>query len=278
MQDLLICTDLDRTLLPNGPHPESVEARPMFARFVAHPEVLLAYVSGRDPARIEASIQGYSLPSPQWIVADVGSTIFRRAGGRWEPLEAWSQWIAEDWQGRPASDLVPLFQDLAELTLQPPDRQSRHKLSYVFPLTADQESLPARMEALLDQQQVRASLVISADEPTGVGLLDVLPPRSGKRQALAFLLQSCGLTEEQTLFAGDSGNDLSVLVSSLPAVLVANAHPSVRQRARSEASASGTSAHLYLAEGDFLGMNGNYSAGILEGIAHFHPDALRWMH
>jgi hypothetical protein len=29
-----------------------------------------------------------------------------------------------------------------------------------------------------------------------------------------------------------------------------------------------------LARGDFLGMNGNYSAGILEGIAHFHTDVL----
>gem|GEM_PF-4546436 len=29
---------------------------------------------------------------------------------------------------------------------------------------------------------------------------------------------------------------------------------------------------LYLARGAFLGMNGNYSAGILAEIAHYHPD------
>ncbi len=277
MQKLFLCTDLDRTLLPNGPHPESAQARPMFSRFVAHPEVVLAYVSGRDLARIEASIQTYSLPMPEWIVADVGSTIFRRAGVGWEQLDAWSHWIAEDWQGRPASDLAFLFLDVAELTPQPLDRQSQHKLSFFFPLTIDRESLSTKVEALLDQHDVRASLVISADDTTGVGLLDVLPRRSTKLHALEFLLQATDLTAELTLFAGDSGNDLSVLVSSLPAVLVANAHPSVRQRARSEACRSGTSADLYLAKGDFLGMNGNYSAGILEGIAHFHPDALRWM-
>ncbi|MCI5126782.1 MAG: haloacid dehalogenase, partial [Candidatus Electrothrix sp. AR5] len=28
---LLVCTDLDRTLLPNGPQPESPGARPAFA-------------------------------------------------------------------------------------------------------------------------------------------------------------------------------------------------------------------------------------------------------
>lgn len=27
-ESLLICTDLDRTLIPNGPQPESSEARP----------------------------------------------------------------------------------------------------------------------------------------------------------------------------------------------------------------------------------------------------------
>ena len=34
---------------------------------------------------------------------------------------------------------------------------------------------------------------------------------------------------------------------------------------------------LYLAHGGFLGMNGNYSAGILEGVAHYHPDTRLWM-
>jgi hypothetical protein len=36
-------------------------------------------------------------------------------------------------------------------------------------------------------------------------------------------------------------------------------------------------AAFYQAQGGFLGMNGNYSAGILEGIAHYHPDTLPWM-
>jgi hypothetical protein len=34
---------------------------------------------------------------------------------------------------------------------------------------------------------------------------------------------------------------------------------------------------LYIARGDFQGMNGNYSAGMLEGIAHYHPKTLAWM-
>ena len=34
---------------------------------------------------------------------------------------------------------------------------------------------------------------------------------------------------------------------------------------------------LYIARGGFMGMNGNYSAGILEGFVHFIPQAAAWL-
>jgi hypothetical protein len=83
-----------------------------------------------------------------------------------------------------------------------------------------------------------------------------------------------GFGGDEVLFAGDSGNDLSVLASELPAVLVANAAESVRGEAVTVAQSNGTTPHLYLAQGGFWEMNGNYSAGILEGVAHFRPDLL----
>ena len=44
MRKILLCTDLDRTLIPNGPHVESPGVRDMFAAFVARDDVQLAYV------------------------------------------------------------------------------------------------------------------------------------------------------------------------------------------------------------------------------------------
>jgi hypothetical protein len=73
------------------------------------------------------------------------------------------------------------------------------------------------------------------------------------------------------LFAGDSGNDLTVMASHLPAVLVANASDEVREQALELARRNGLVERLYLARGGFLELNGNYAAGILEGVAHFHP-------
>jgi sucrose-6-phosphatase len=54
-------------------------------------------------------------------------------------------------------------------------------------------------------------------------------------------------------------------------VLVKNAPPEVREEAVRIADERQTRDALYLAKGGYLQMNGNYSAGILEGIAHYHP-------
>ena len=274
MKRLFICTDLDRTLLPNGEQPESPGAREVFARFVSRPEVSLAYVSGRHLALVEQSIHDYELPEPDWIVGDVGSSIYQRTGDGWSFLASWSQHISQDWQGHTAADLAPLFADVSPLSLQPEDRQNTYKLSYFIPLDAH---LPALMHALrhaLEAHRVSASLIYSVDEQASIGLLDVLPERATKLHAIEFLIQEQGLAPGQTVFAGDSGNDLPVLISPVPAVLVANAHADVVDQAMREAARCGTVDTLYLAKGDFMGMNGNYSAGILEGIAHFHGDVI----
>ena len=60
-------------------------------------------------------------------------------------------------------------------------------------------------------------------------------------------------------------------------MLVANAEEDVRQRVLEIASSRDALDSLYLASGGFLGMNGNYSAGILEGVAHFLPEISEWL-
>jgi 3-deoxy-D-manno-octulosonate 8-phosphate phosphatase KdsC-like HAD superfamily phosphatase len=92
-----------------------------------------------------------------------------------------------------------------------------------------------------------------------------------------FLMRHQGFDVSNTVFAGDSGNDLPVLASAIPSVLVANAAYDVAVQVKIQAIKQGTMAAFYQAQGGFLGMNGNYSAGILEGIAHYHPDALLCM-
>ncbi len=280
MQKLFICTDLDRTLLPNGKQSESPEARTIFARLVSRPEVCLAYVSGRNLSLVQEVIQEYNLPSPDFVVGDVGSSIYQFNGDIWQYYQNWSQEIASDWQGLNSIDLQPLFADIVDishLTLQESDKQNRFKLSYYLPLEVDNQALQACMHLRLQEQNIAASLIYSIDEANGIGLLDILPANATKFHAIEFLRCQLGFDYSNTIFAGDSGNDLPVLVSDVPSILVANAHENIIKTALLQTQSQGNMNNLYLAKGDFLGMNGNYSAGILEGIAYYHPHTKQWM-
>jgi HAD superfamily hydrolase (TIGR01484 family) len=272
MSRLLLCTDLDRTLLPNGAQPESPAARRRFGEFVAQQPVTLAYVTGRHRALVERAVSSYGIPVPDFVISDVGTRIHDLRGGDWQTWAAWEQAIDRDWGGLDHRALQGLLSDLTALRLQERSKQSAHKLSYYVPLQTDRRVLCEGVEQRLQAAGVRANLVWSVDEPNGVGLLDVLPASAGKLEAIRFLHTELGFREDETIFAGDSGNDLPVLASSLPAVLVANAADEVRAEAQAAAAVQGAADRLYLARGGVLGMNGNYSAGILEGIAHFHPE------
>ncbi|HXH65077.1 MAG TPA: HAD-IIB family hydrolase [Mariprofundaceae bacterium] len=272
MRRFLLCTDMDRTLIPNGAAPESAGARPLFARLAARPEVTLAYVTGRHRALIEEAIREYRLPQPDFAIADVGSTIYELGHGAWWQWDEWDQEIDQDWQGKGAGDIHRLLPEMPELTLQEPEKQNRHKLSFYLPLAADARRIREEIGRRLKAAGVRANLIWSVDEQLGIGLLDILPARANKRHAIEFLMRRHGFDHADTVFAGDSGNDLDVLLSPIHAVLVANAGDDVRAAARSAPQAS-----LFLARGGYLGMNGNYSAGILEGLAHYLPDVDAWL-
>jgi sucrose-6F-phosphate phosphohydrolase len=274
---LFLCTDLDRTLLPNGPQPEAASARDRFARLAQRRGVTLAYVTGRHRALVEQAIANYGLPQPDFAITDVGTKIHAYEQGAWQPWLDWEREIATDWAHHDRAALARLFFDLKPLRLQEVAKQNTHKLSYYLPVQANQEELQHVMQQRLRKNGIRASLVWSIDEPAGVGLLDVLPERATKLQAVQFLRQQLGFELTQTVFAGDSGNDLEIMASEVPSVLVANATNEVREAAIQQARANGHAASLYLARGGYLDMDGNYSAGILEGVAHFQPDFARWL-
>lgn len=280
MEQLFICTDLDRTLLPNGKQPESPAARSIFTRLVSRQEICLAYVTGRNLSLVQEAIQNYNLPLPNWIIGDVGTTIYQFFDDQWQYWQSWTQEIADDWKGLNASDLEPLFTDLTDkspLTLQEPDKQNRFKLSYYLPLDIEKDPLQQNISRRLKQHNIAASLIYSVDEIAEIGLLDILPAQATKLHAVEFLMGQLGFDYSNTVFAGDSGNDMQLLVSAVPSILVANAHDDIIKQAQIQIKEQGNTNSLYLAQGGFLGMNGNYSAGILEGIAYYHPNTQQWM-
>lgn len=275
---LLICTDLDRTLIPNGPQPESPYARDYFYKLVSRTEVTLAYVSGRHRQLVEQAISNYHLPVPDYVIGDVGTTIYHVGLEHdWQQQLAWEKEIAHDWGEHSHADLKALLQDLSVLRIQENGKQNDYKLSYYVPLQSDCNNLSNIIRTRLEAENIKANQIWSVDEPNGIGLLDILPARASKYHAIKKLMALQGFDDNNTVFCGDSGNDIEVLASAIPAVLVANSQSEVQQRARQLADEMDHSEQLYLADDHFMGMNGNYSAGILEGIAHYHPQTKTWM-
>ncbi|HFD92270.1 MAG TPA: HAD-IIB family hydrolase [Gammaproteobacteria bacterium] len=275
-ETILLCTDLDRTVLPNGHHPESANARALFSRLVSHEQLLLVYVSGRDERLLHEAIARYSLPEPDFAIGDVGSTIFETTP-RWHAMPAWHEEIAPDWGGADHEQITRLFNDLEILRLQEPEKQGRFKVSYYLPADTDTQWLLPEMERRLQQHGIHANLIWSIDDIEGVGLLDILPRSANKLHAIQFLRRRLDIPEARTVFAGDSGNDLPVLCSGLQSILVANAREDVRQAALHALEEQGLTGRLYLAKGGFMGLNGNYAAGVVEGVAHYFPETRAWI-
>jgi len=269
---LLLCTDMDRTIIPNGRQPEHPQAREHFRKLCGLPVVKVVYVTGRHIQLVEQAIADYQLPKPDYAITDVGTKIYHREQAEWTEIRDWQKQIADDWHGKSHDQLQQALSRFPELTLQEQNKQNDFKLSYYLSLAADRNKILQQVDRQLTQLGVAASLIWSIDEPEQIGLLDVLPRNATKLHGIEFLQQYLGYDPREVLFAGDSGNDLPVLGSSIRSVLVANAEAEIKQQARQLAEQNGYAEALFLARQDNFPLGGNYSAGVLQGIAHFAPE------
>ena len=187
---LLICSDLDRTLLPNGDQPESPGVRDMFSRLVSRREVHLAYVSGRDLALVLDAIETYRLPVPQFIIGDVGTSIYAPSPEEWSLSIPWQAVILEDWRGWLPARLMEELDAIAGMTLQEPARQGPAKISFYIDGGTDRSELERTVRTHLERLGVRYRLVWSKDEAEYRGLLDILPSSASKLHAIEFLITS----------------------------------------------------------------------------------------
>ena len=278
MKTILLCSDMDRTVIPNGEAEESPQARQRFTRLASHPDVNLVYVTGRDRRLVKTAIDQYALPTPVAAICDVGATLYHIHEGIWKPNPAWETEIGRQWKGYAHDDITRLLADVKpeKFYLQPPEKQNRFKISYFADISLDMGRLREEVAGVLDQKGIPANIICSVDTAKNLLLIDILPPRANKLLAIQFLIKQQELDENRVVFSGDSGNDLDVLTSGMQAILVANAADDVRQTAAAQLAQKGQSERLYLAKGDFKGMNGNYAAGVLEGMAHFFPETATW--
>jgi HAD superfamily hydrolase (TIGR01484 family) len=268
---LLLCTDMDRTVVPNGFQPEHPDARKLFKRFCAVAGVTLVYVTGRHIDLVKHAIYIYALPVPSYVISDVGTKIYRMVEEKWSEMLEWQVEIEKDWKGKTPEDIKRVLDPISELILQESRKQNTHKLSYYLPLYLDNEDIIRRMESALANVDIDVSIIWSLDEPKNIGLIDVLPRHANKLHAIEFLQRKLKYSDEQVIFAGDSGNDLPVLSSHINAILVANSSTDIKAEAQQLALENSNSQALYIANSTDFNIDGNYSAGVLQGVWHYAP-------
>ncbi len=274
---LLLCTDLDRTLIPNGAAPEDPAARGLLHTLCAHPGVTLVYVSGRDRQLVADALEAYALPRPAYAITDVGSTIYRLHGDTWQRLEPWLELLRREWPEGTVEQIKTVVDGVAGVVLQEPHKQNLFKVSYYVSLQQPTDDLRQKIAQTLSAAGIGANQIWSHDEVTRVGLLDILPTAADKYRAIRFLQKLLDFADTELVFAGDSGNDLQVINSDIPSILVANTAPDIKQAALDWARRRQRLGALYIARGAGPLASGNYSAGVIEGVCHFQPALQAWL-
>lgn len=268
---LLICTDLDRTLIPNGTQPDTPGSLRLFTDIVHSRGVLLAYVTGRNIDQTLQGITEFMLPTPAYVISDVGASIYVQTDDKWIRDELWDNCLARDWTAETRKKIEYSVNQIPQLRLQEREKQGRFKISFTADDSADMGCIQKEIKQRADETHGPYNIISSFDEGEKRHLIDILPRKASKLKALEYLAQSLGIPLSRTVFSGDSGNDMDVLVGPVKGILVANAAQYVKETALGLSERSGTLDRIYIAKGG-PGMNGNYSAGIIEGLVHYFPD------
>jgi len=198
-----LATDLDGTFLGGS---DAARARLYDWIKANRGSVGLLFVTGRDPAFITDMVRD-GLPRPDYVVGDVGTTIAEVAhDATLHPIAELEAEIAALWDDRGA-EVREALDGQPGLTLQP--TQFRYRVSYDM----DPEQFREATADLV--RDMGLDPLISADQ-----YFDVLPPGVSKGPSLRRLIAYLGVPDDRVLAAGDTLNDLSMLVCGLPAVAV----------------------------------------------------------
>jgi glucosylglycerol-phosphate synthase len=230
---MILAVDLDGTFL-GGPE----EDRQLLYQLLRDTDATLIYVTGRGVESILPVIDNPQVPSPDYIIADVGGTVVDGNGQK--PIQPLQTEIAKGWPG--THKILDALSDYEYLERQ--DVPQEHRASFLVEESDIDDDLRTLVEDLGCQ------LVFSANQ-----YLDVLPEGASKGTTLLRLLDQEGFDREEVVVAGDTLNDRSMFETGLKGIVVGNA-----ERALFDAVEGNP--HVYRA-------NRPGAGGILEGLHSF---------
>ena len=262
----ILATDMDRTLLPNGQWEADANAIELFNELTRQHDVLVVYVTGRNLALTEAAVAEFGVRPPDILIGDVGTSIRKNENGQWHFDQGWTEHVRRASPLWDAQAIKAKVADIDGLQEQEAEHQNPFKQSYY----ADHSRRDAILAAIKERIEGRYDEVIvySYDSMDDKGLVDFLPNSATKQTALEYVAEEFGCEKGDIVFCGDSGNDIFPLTAGFSGVLVRNADDQLVEKVR-EAMDENPALKVYFAKGGFMGLNGYYTSGVLEGASHY---------
>jgi alpha-amylase len=256
-----LTTDLDGTFIPLSNDTQSNTALEQIRGQLSHTGLPLVFVTGRHLSFVLEGIEQHGLPNPDWILCDVGTSVYERFGKTYRRSEVFDDRLDKIIGETDIEALRTALAELPGFRLQEPVKQGRHKLSY-YVETEQLDECHAAAESYLREHRQPYSVISSRDPFNGDGLVDVLPRNVSKAFALDWWCHARGFRNDEILFCGDSGNDYAALIAGYRTVLVGNADRKLAARVYQAHCDQGWRDRLLLASNPS-------TAGVLEGMHWF---------
>lgn len=210
----LFVSDLDGTLLPfDGDRPMVERFTSWWNALPATERPLLAYSSGRLYHDVLEVVPQAHLPTPDFVIGGVGTSIVDGAG---RPLMGYRERFRDGWDRSLVHDVLV---SMPGVQPQPARYQSPFKSSW-FLHDADENAI-TRIRTALAEVELRVRVIYSSRRD-----LDVLPEEADKGRAVMWLADHLHLSPEHVVVAGDTENDLAMFqVAGVRGIVVANATP-----------------------------------------------------
>ena len=205
-----------------------------------NPNIILIFNSGRNIELILPLLDDMSIPTPHYIIGDVGTSVL--SGDNLEPVQPLQNTIAQRWYE--TLDSIADLRDTIEGKLERQDQPQERRLSYY--VTSDTVPLE-----LVEELRTRECDVLHSNEI----YLDILPKGTNKGSTLEALVEHLGVPKERVIVAGDTLNDLSMYQYGFKGVVLSNSEQPLKD-------AASTIEHAYFSKKPGTG-------GILEALHHF---------
>ncbi len=258
----VLATDLDGTFIPLEGNQQNHCDLEVLCLELQRRGLELIYVTGRHYELVLEAIGSHALPTPQWMICDVGTSIYRSTpNGDHQLLEAYHENLSRIVGAFGVGPLKQALSGNSELRIQEPEKQGPFKLSYY----CDGSSLfeiSERLQQLIDRIAAPYRIIASVDPFTAAGLIDFLPKDVSKDYALRWWVDHTRREREEVIFAGDSGNDLAALVAGYRSIVVGNADAAVAEQVSRSHQSAPWSDRLFVASRPA-------TSGVLEGLRHF---------